>query len=274
MAPRVGAFLFAWLFLAGAQAAQVERALDGDSLLLKDGRQVRLIGVNAPEFGRSCHADSRKDCIPTSDQPLARAAQRRLANLVEGKRVRLEPGREEHDRHGRLLAHVYVADTSVEEILLREGLAWQVAIPPNVAHATKLQAAETEARSARRGVWSETAYAPVEAERLRPVEAANAPSLARGPRLYPIGDTGFRLVAATVRAVRPGNRSFYLELAARVVLIIPHEHWKEYFAREAFYAAGPAALTGKRLVARGWLSERDGELRLRVGHPAMLTWLD
>jgi endonuclease YncB( thermonuclease family) len=252
----VGAFLFLWLPLALAHAAQVERVLDGDSLLLRDGRQVRLIGINAPELGHTCHPGSRSGCLPTPDQPLARAARHRLAQLTEGKRVRLEPGREERDRHGRTLAHVYVGETSVEEILLREGLAWQVAIPPNVAHVAKLRAAEAEARRDRRGVWSETAYAPVTAERLRST------------------DSGFRLIAATVRAVRPGDRNHYLELAPRVVLIIPHEHWKDYFARETDYAAGPAALTGRRLVARGWLSERDGELRLRVGHPAMLTWLD
>jgi endonuclease YncB( thermonuclease family) len=253
-APLLGAFLF--ICLPIAHAAQVERALDGDSLLLADGRQVRLIGVNAPELGHSCHADARKDCVPAPEQPLARAAQRRLAQLTEGRRVRLEPGREERDRHGRTLAHVYVNDVGVEDILLREGLAWLVAIPPNVAHVVRLRAAEDEARRARRGVWGEAAYAPVAAEQQRAT------------------DSGFRLVAATVRAVRRGNRSYFLELAPRVVLIIPHEHWKEYFTRDGFYAAGPAALTGKRLVARGWLSARDGELRLRVGHPAMLTWLD
>jgi hypothetical protein len=105
-------------------------------------------------------------------------------------------------------------------------------------------------------VWGEAAYASIAAERLMP------------------RDTGFHFISGRVRAVRSGNRSYFLELAPRVVLIIPHEHWKEYFARDGFYAEGPAALTGKRLEARGWLSERNGELRLRVGHPAMLTWLD
>jgi endonuclease YncB( thermonuclease family) len=255
-APRVGAFLFVWVLVASAQAAQVERALDGDSLLLTDGRQVRLIGINAPELGHSCHAGSRKDCVPTPDQPLARAAQRRLAQLTEGKRVRLETGREDRDRHGRTLAHVHVGEMNMEQVLLREGLAWLVAIPPNVAHIAGLQSAEAEARRARRGVWAEPAYTPIAAEQLR------------------LAGTGFHLVAGTVRAVRPGKRNHYLELAPRMVLVIPHEHWKEYFARDANYAAGPAVLAGKQLVARGWLSGRGDELRLRVGHPAMLTWLD
>jgi endonuclease YncB( thermonuclease family) len=246
MAPRVGAFLFAWLMLAGAHAAPVERALDGDSLLLRDGRQVRLIGINTPEFG--------KDGAP--HQPLAREAQQRLAQLTEGKRVRLEPGREARDRHGRTLAHVHVGETNVEEILLREGLAWLVAIPPNVVHVARLRAAETDARRAGRGVWAERRYDPVAAERLG------------------TSDAGFRFVTGQVRAVRNGKRAYYLELAPRVVLIIPHDHWKDYFAREQAYARGPYALAGRRLVARGWLSERNGELRLRVGHPAMLDWLD
>lgn len=246
MAPRVGAFFVLALLTLPAGAAQVERAVDGDSLLLRGGRQVRLIGINAPEMGR--------DGAP--DQPLARAAQRRLAALTEGKRVRLEPGREEQDRHGRLLAHVYVGDAGVEEILLREGLAWQVAIPPNVAHVKRLTAAETGARMSRRGVWAEQAYEPIPAERLT---ARN---------------TGFHFLSGRVREVRDGSRSFYLELAPRVVVVIPHEHWKNYFAREQGYGRGPHALAGRQVVARGWLTEREGELRLRVGHPVMLTWLD
>ena len=39
--------------LPGGQEVVVRRVVDGDTLRLVDGRSVRLIGVNAPELGKS-----------------------------------------------------------------------------------------------------------------------------------------------------------------------------------------------------------------------------
>jgi endonuclease YncB( thermonuclease family) len=241
-APLAGAFLFfAWLTAAAAASfeAEVAQVLDGDSFLLSDGRQVRLIGINTPEYG--------KDGAP--DQPLAREARARLAGLIERRRVRLTPGREPRDRHGRLLAHAEINGEQVEERLLREGLAWMVAIPPNIAHLERFTAAEQRARAQGLGVWSEP--------RLQPLEAAH---LDRG---------GFHLVKGRIREVRRGKEYYYLELAPRRVIAIPRDDWREYFARA--YSA-PERLAGRQVIARGWVSERNGEFRLRVSHPAMLTW--
>jgi len=55
-APRSGAF-FIWAVLlalaatAAADTARVAKVIDGDSLRLSSGREVRLIGINAPELG-------------------------------------------------------------------------------------------------------------------------------------------------------------------------------------------------------------------------------
>ena len=35
------------------QSAEVEYVYDGDSLLLKDGRRIRIIGIDTPELGRN-----------------------------------------------------------------------------------------------------------------------------------------------------------------------------------------------------------------------------
>lgn len=63
---------------------------DGDSLDLKNGRRVRLLGVDAPEVGR---------CF--SDQAKARLTERVLGRHVRVKNV-------VKDDYGRILAHVII----------------------------------------------------------------------------------------------------------------------------------------------------------------------
>lgn len=237
----MGAFLFTGLITsapASADSALVRRALDGDTLILNDGRHLRLIGINAPELG--------KDGAP--DQPVARAARMRLAQLTQSRRVTLVFEHERHDRYGRALAHALLADgQSVEEIMLRQGLAWMVAIPPNVERLSHLQGAEKEARTGRLGVWNEPAYQPVPAEKLT------------------VRDTGFGIVEGRIQSWRQRRHVIYFELAPRVNLLVPNEDWKKYFSGK------PAELVGRRVLARGWLTEYKGGLHLRVPHSAMLT---
>lgn len=243
----LGALLFLLAIALPGMAATVavERAIDGDSVRLSDGRQLRLIGINAPEFG--------KDGAPP--QPLAREARAALAAMVNGHTLRIEPGREPHDRHGRLLAHLYTDDgRHVETELVRRGLAWLIALPPNVDHVHALTAAEAEARAARRGVWAEPVYLPRAAETLTP------------------SDSGFRFVSATVRAVDDRRHAYYVELAPRVLMIIPRQEWRGYFAGQAGHGRHPRALVGRRVTVRGWFTARGDELRVRVGHPAMLAF--
>ena len=214
----------------------MQHAIDGDSLLLANGRQVRLIGINAPELG----IDGRPD------QPLARAAKTRATQLVERRAVALTLDREPTDRHDRLLAYVSLPDgTDLQLTLLREGLAWCVAIPPNVARAKEYCAAEREARAARRGVWAEPAYQPTPADRLGSA------------------DTGFRHVAGVVRRVGRSKHTIYLDLDPRFSVTIPLEAW-------AHFPASTQPIPGQRIVARGWVTEYKNSLRMRIAHPAML----
>ena len=238
------AFLFFALLTAtgtAAQPAEIRHVIDGDTVVLANGRHLRLIGINAPELG--------KDGAP--DQPLARDARARLASLVEKRRVTLGFEREREDHYGRLLAHVVLPDgRDVEEILLREGLAWAVAVTPNVSKLPALITAENDARGSRRGVWAEPAYAPVPVERLTPQ------------------DTGFRFIEGTVRRRAQRHNVIYLDFTPSAALLIPGKDWEKYFK------GNPSKLVGHRVVARGWLTESKGRLHLRVSHPAMLTWRD
>ncbi|MBI5783011.1 MAG: thermonuclease family protein, partial [Gammaproteobacteria bacterium] len=221
-----GAFLFlSFLAAAGAAAevTEIRHVIDGDTVILRNRQHVRLIGINAPELG--------KDGAP--DQPLAVRGRDRLAQLVRGQRVTLAFERERQDHYGRLLAHVLLPDgRDVGEILLREGLAWAVAVPPNVDQLDILLKAENEARAAGRGVWGEPVYAPKPANDL----TAN--------------DTGFRFIEGTVLRRTQGRNVIYFDLAPRVALVVPRKDWKKYFGGDA------SRLVGHRVIARGWLAEK------------------
>ncbi|MBN1675300.1 MAG: thermonuclease family protein [Kiritimatiellae bacterium] len=94
---------------------RVVRVIDGDSLVLRNGEHVRLIGVDAPEMD---HPDPRV-------QQYARKARDLLKELVEGADCRLEYEPEDlRDVHGRLLAYVAAGDRLVNAELIRSGHAY------------------------------------------------------------------------------------------------------------------------------------------------------
>ena len=264
-APQSGAFLLSWFcnryfcvpFLlvvalllpplavaAHTEGATVRHVLDGDSVILTDQRQVRLIGINAPEFG--------KDGKP--DEPLAAAARDRLRELVQGKGVQLVLEEEPRDHYGRWLAHLLLTDgTSVEEILLKEGLASAIAIPPNVSQVRRLFEAETSARTARRGLWGNPYSTPVAAESLGPTH------------------TGYHFVRGRITHVGHSQKYVYLDMGPQFALRIGLADWKQYFHDGK--CCGIQNWRGTEIEARGWISEQSGRLHLGIGHPAMLQRL-
>lgn len=242
-APRSGAF-FIWAVLlafaatTAADTARVTQVIDGDSLRLSSGREVRLIGINAPELGPDAAAA----------EPLAREARARLRELAEGRTLSIEYDHERADRYGRELAYLRLPDGSdVQERLLIEGLARVIAVPPNLKRLERYLERERAARQARRGLWGHSYYRP------RPAEALGA------------GETGFRLVRGTVGRVASSRRFHYLDIGPRLSLQIPREDWDRYFT------GAPSDYRGRTIEARGWIVQQDNRLRLRVHHPAMMA---
>jgi micrococcal nuclease len=229
-------FVLALVPAASAENVRVVQVVDGDSLRLSDGREVRLIGFNAPEFG--------KDGAP--DQPLAREARAQLAQLVEHQEVRLQLDAERHDRYRRTLAHVFLSDgRSAAEILLRRGLGFNIAYPPNLLRLEEYRTAEMDARREKRGVWNHTYYV-----------ARSAIQLTRD-------DTGFRLIEGQVRRLGKRRDMYYLDLSDRVSLAIPRRDWH-------YFGGDPQRFVGKHVVARGWISAHKNWLHLRLSHPSMV----
>jgi len=86
---------------------------DGDTLRLKDGRWVRLWGLDAPEVG---HGQKKGSCA-------GEVSRRALKRQVTGKDLYLQS--EGKDRYGRLLARIYLENgLCVNEEMIRLGMAW------------------------------------------------------------------------------------------------------------------------------------------------------
>lgn len=110
---------------------------DGDSLQLKDGRRVRLLGVDAPEKGRCMAAEART----------------KLVGLAQGRHVRLK--NTVTDSYGRMLANVLVTNGGLlQHGLLAAGLARNRSSVSN-PYSQVLKDAGEAAKSAKLGIWSD-----------------------------------------------------------------------------------------------------------------------
>jgi micrococcal nuclease len=124
---------------------RVKAVIDGDTLLLKDGRFVRYIGINAPEI-------KRKD---KPGEPFGDMATRTNAGLIGQRGVRLEFDRQMQDHYGRLLAYVYNANgVMLNQAMLSAGMAYCLYKSPNVRYAGHLLDAQIKAMNASKGIWT------------------------------------------------------------------------------------------------------------------------
>lgn len=85
----------------------VTRIVDGDTIVVEGGDRVRLLDIDTPEKGQSCYTEAKD----------------RLAELIDGKEVILEKGKEDKDVYGRLLRYIFINDTLINLQMVREGLA-------------------------------------------------------------------------------------------------------------------------------------------------------
>ena len=253
-APRVGAFfiLLIWVSPASSDSCsppaisepvKVRYVHDGDSLVLADSKKIRLIGINTPELA---HQDQ-------PNQALAIEARNRLRQLLfqGGNRARLVFGEQQQDSHRRNLAHLWLPDgRNLAAELLREGLAWAIAIPPNVRYLDCYLEAEKTARDASRGIWAHPAH------------------VARDSGELSLRDEGFQRVRGRITRVNRGGGATWLNLPGRFALRIPDQDVKW------FKTPPDHGWIGRGIEVRGWLYSAKGELRVTVQHPAALELID
>lgn len=158
------ALIFALLFCFSAFAYAADynfvkciKVIDGDTIKIATGENVRLIGVDTPESRRNKKlyrdADRSKE---NADAIIAmgKESAKFTTGLVFGKDMRLEFDVQKKDKYGRLLAYVYLEDgTFVNAEIVRQGYASPMTVPPNVKYADLFRNLYSEARENNRGLW-------------------------------------------------------------------------------------------------------------------------
>jgi len=117
--------------------ATVVRVIDGDTVVLDDGRTVRFLGIDTPEKG----------------QYYSQQATDWLVDRVEGKEVRLESGQEDKDKYDRYLRYVYVGNSNMNLELLEGGFATAYVFEED-AHTEDIYQAEMHAKQKQIGIWT------------------------------------------------------------------------------------------------------------------------
>ena len=266
----IGGARFAMLLAAvlAAQAAQagpriagshqVVEVVDGDTVVLADGSQVRLVGIQAPKLplGRR---NFKK-------WPLADEARAKLADWVAGRPVTLVYGGRERDRHGRRLAHLFLAaprdlgapDAAagwIQGRLLVQGFARVYSFPDNRFWIADMLALERRARGARAGIWAYRFY------RIRAPESLGS---ALG---------SFQLVEGRVLKVATVRGRTYLNYG---------DDWRLDFtvsfnrrAARLFERLGIdyRRFEGRSVRVRGWVSKRNGPA-ITLTHPEQIEMLE
>lgn len=229
------------------ETAIVTAVVDGDTVRLDTGAEVRLTGIQAPKLPLG-----RKGFRPW---PLAAEAKAALSALSRDRQVRLDYPGQRHDRWGRLLAQMHVGDLWIQREMLLRGLARVYTFPDNRAHADALYAAERAARAARRGIWALDWY--------RIIDAADTDRF--------IGT--FQLVEGRVKSAAIVRGRGYLNYG---------DDWRSDFTVsiapeyvKLFRASGVSImnLKDRRLRVRGWLVSRNGAM-ISVTHPEQIEILE
>jgi len=136
------------LIPAGYSTAQtaytVKWVNDGDTIVLTNGWRVRYIGIDAPEID---HENQKA-------QPYGYLARSFNKKLVWSQKIVLEFDEERHDRYGRLLAYIFLADGScLNSQMLENGMAYYLYRRPNVKYEKRLLKKQQAAMKDQKGLW-------------------------------------------------------------------------------------------------------------------------
>ena len=142
---------------------QVVAVQDGDTVTILDSarvqHRVRIAGIDAPE----------------KSQPYGEVSKQSLARLVRGQHV--EAHCPKRDRFGREVCSVFLGTRDVGLEQVRGGYAWwyrEYAREQTRDDRALYEAAETDARASRRGLWHDPAPQPPAAFRRQQTKARGA----------------------------------------------------------------------------------------------------
>lgn len=131
----------------------VDRVVDGDTLLLSNGIRVRLMGIDTPE---TVKPGSEVEPFGPEASAFTKEAVARVGN-----RVYIRQDCDRFDKYGRNLAFVYLGESDAADViflneeLVRAGLAKAImTFNYSMSIKRRLYKAQKEALENRRGIWS------------------------------------------------------------------------------------------------------------------------
>jgi micrococcal nuclease len=228
--------------------AMVIEIVDGDTVLLDDGSEVRLVGLQAPKLSLG-----RRGFI---DWPLASESKDKLADLTLGETVTLAYGGLEIDRHGRDLAHLIRQRDHlwIQGAMLEAGMARVYTFADNRAAIEAMLDKERLARADGRGIWALDWYA------IRTPDQAGSEI------------DSFQIVEGVVVAVRRlRNGRVFLNFASDWQTTLSATISPRAVA--LFDEAGVEldAVEGRPVRLRGWIYHHNGP-SIELSHPEQLEF--
>lgn len=218
---------------------RIKTVYDGDTVVLEDGRKVRLLGINTPEVQ---HRDKMADA--GGDE-----AKRWLIAKLQNTKVRLETDAEKTDKYDRTLAHLFTEKKEhINLQLAAAGLAEVSIYPPNLLYVDELVKAQNQAEQNKLGIWRRPEYAAM------PVSS-----------LTEAGHTGWTRLVGKVVNVRNTRKSIYLEFSDSFEARIESK-WVDLFPDLNAYV-------GKNVEVRGWLNKNRGKFSMLIRHPSAIKRL-
>lgn len=206
--------------------------------------------------------DSQEVRLASLETPVPEQTRDWLDEYLTGRQLRLHPAEPATDRYGRLVAQVFIERDGqsvwLQEALLEAGLARVLTYREDRTYAEPLLLAETQARQAGTGIWSDQTYA---------VLVADPNVLAQH-----VGE--IRLVSGRVHGVtRLGSGRTYINFGpdwrSDFTIMIAEDDIR-LFDDEAWTAA---SLERKRVRVRGRIVETNGPM-IRLDHPERLEVLE
>ena len=215
---------------------RVKTVYDGDTVVLEDGRKIRLLGINTPEV-------QHKEKMADAGGEDAKAW---LISKLQHTRVRLVVDAEKTDKYGRTLAHLFSETKEhINLSLVKAGLAAISIYPPNLLYVNELLAAEKKAEQDKLGIWHRPEYAVI------PVNTFTE-----------AGHPGWMRLVGKVVAIRNTPKSIYLVFSSRFEARIERK-WQSLFPDVNDYL-------GKTVEVRGWLNKSRKHFSLLIRHPSAI----
>lgn len=215
----------------------VKTVYDGDTVLLENGKKVRLLGINTPEV-----ETPRKNA-----EPGGLRAKQWLVKQIRGKKVRLEMDINRKDRYRRTLAHIFTTDgRHINVELVERGLATVNIYPPNLKYADRLLDAQTRAETGSLGIWGKPAYAPILIDHISNKTRRGWQRLIGIPVTIRRGRKFVRLIF---------SQNFDVRIASENRRLFPDLH----------------SYLNKKLEVRGWVSRRKKNYSVLIRHPSGLV---